>query len=31
MATEEPINTVNDTPDKTHVITVGCNLLWSQA
>jgi len=31
MTTEEPINTVNDIPDKTHVITVGCGLLWSQA
>ncbi|NOY72237.1 MAG: hypothetical protein GXP14_07645 [Gammaproteobacteria bacterium] len=31
MATEEPVNTSNDIPDKTHEITVGCGLLWSQA
>ncbi len=31
MATEEPVNTRTDIPDKTHEITVGCDLLWSQA
>jgi len=31
MATEEPVSTSNDIPDKIHEITVGCGLLWSQA
>ncbi|MCF6260971.1 MAG: hypothetical protein L3J98_12575 [Gammaproteobacteria bacterium] len=31
MTTEEPVNTSNDIPDKTHEITVGCDLLWSLA
>ncbi|VAX02921.1 hypothetical protein MNBD_GAMMA19-1757 [hydrothermal vent metagenome] len=29
MATEEPVNTSNDIPDKTHEITVGCGLRHS--
>jgi len=31
MSIDEPINAVNDAPDKTHIITEGCDLLWSQA
>ena len=31
MSIDEPINAVNDAPNKTHIITEGCDLLWSQA
>ena len=31
MSEPKPINAVNDTPNKTHPITVNCDLLWSQA
>jgi len=31
MPLDQPINAVNDTPDKTHEITANCDLLWSQA
>jgi len=31
MSLDDPITVVNDTPYKTHIITYGCELLWSQA
>ena len=31
MNEPKPVNAVNDSPNKTHTITIGCNELWTQA